>query len=300
MENQMSELKSLTTKEVARLCRVSDATVKRWEDLGIIKSERTNGGHRRFRAEEIARFQREQGLGLKYSYNLDSVARTQTRRSENIGHSHYSLFHLLIAGNEDEAANLLITAYLNGTPITDIFDDLISSAMKRVGELWYKGELTVAQEHLATRAAFNAIHKVRHTIPVPEINGKLAMTCGIEGDFHELPTHLSQITIENEGWEVMNFGGNTPLYALTEEVLRHSPETICISGTIMTDIERLARDYKSFREQTVKLNIPVILGGRAFYDEHIRNRFPAELYAESFAEVADFVKNLTKNEEIGV
>jgi excisionase family DNA binding protein len=60
----MSEVKSLTTKEVARLCRVSDATVKRWEEAGQIKSERTSGGHRRFRAEEIAKFQRKFGLGL--------------------------------------------------------------------------------------------------------------------------------------------------------------------------------------------------------------------------------------------
>ena len=297
MKEIMSELKSLTTKEVARLCRVSDATVKRWEDSGLLKSERTSGGHRRFRAEEIARFQREQGLGLKYSHGLDSAARMQTRRRENRGHSQSSLFHLLVAGNEEEAANLLISAHLHGTSLTEIFDDLVSSAMKRVGELWYKGELTVAQEHLATRAAFNALHKLRHTLPIPEMSGELAMTCGIEGDFHELPTHLAQITFENSGWEVMNFGANTPLYALADEILQHSPEAVCISGTIMNDIERLARDYKIFREQISKSKVSVILGGIAFADERIRNRFPAELYAESFTEVAEFIENLTKNQE---
>lgn len=290
----MTDLKCLTTKEVARLCRVSDATVKRWEDLGVLKSERTNGGHRRFRAEEVARFQREQGLGLKHSHGLDSAARAQTRRRENRSHSQSSLFHLLIAGNEEEAANLLISAHLNGTPLTEIFDDLISSAMRRIGELWYKGELTIAQEHLATRAAFNALHKLRHMIPVSETSGELAMTCGIESDFHELPSYLAQITFENSGWEVMNFGANTPLYSLTDEILQHLPEVVCISGTIMTDIERLMRDYKIFREQTAKLKIPVILGGGAFSDEYIRRRFPAELYAKSFADVTDFIKILTK------
>ncbi len=294
MKEQMTDSKCLTTKEVARLCRVSDATVKRWEDLGVLKSERTNGGHRRFRAEEVARFQREQGLGLKYSHGLDSAARAQTRRRDNHGHSQSSLFHLLIAGNEDEAANLLISAHLHGKPLTEIFDDLISSAMRRVGELWYKGELTVAQEHLATRAAFNALHKLRHALPVPEMSGELAMTCGIESDFHELPSYLAQITFENSGWEVMNFGANTPLYSLAEEVLQHLPEVVCISGTVMLDIERLARDYKIFREQTSKLKVAVILGGRAFADKQIRNRFPAELYAESFADVISFINNLTK------
>ncbi|HEX8638341.1 MAG TPA: B12-binding domain-containing protein, partial [Pyrinomonadaceae bacterium] len=148
--------KNLTTKEVARLCRVSDATVKRWEDAGLIKSERTSGGHRRFRAEEIARFQREQNLGLKLTHGDESVARAATRRRVNKNHSHSSLFHSLVAGAEEEAANLLVGAHLRDKPLIEIFDGLICPAMRRVGELWYKGELTIAQEHLATRTAHNA------------------------------------------------------------------------------------------------------------------------------------------------
>ena len=288
----MTMAKNLTTKEVARLCRVSDATVKRWEDAGLLKSERTSGGHRRFRAEEIARFQREQNLGLKTAHGDESAVRAVTRRHANKNHSHSSLFHALVAGAEEDAANQLTAAHLQGAPLVEIFDDLICSAMRRVGELWYKGELSIAQEHLATRTAHTAIYKLRHLLPVPEMTGELGMCCAFEADFHELPTHLVQMTLENEGWEVLNFGANMPLYSLAEEVFQHSPAVVCISSTVMTDIERLARDYKEFRERIGKLKIPVVLGGRAFFDEQIRRRFPAELHAKSFAEVAAFVLQL--------
>ena len=286
--------KSLTTREVARICRVSDATVKRWEDAGLIISERTSGGHRRFRAEEIARFQREQNLGVKHKYGDESIIRTRTQRLENTNHSDLPFFHSLVAGAEAEAVNLLITAHLHGKTLTDIFDDLICPAMNCIGELWYKGDLSVAQEHLATRTAQSAIHTLRRTLPVPEMRGELAMCCGIEGDFHELPTHLAQMTIENEGWEVLNFGANMPLHSMTEEILQHLPELICISATLMPDIERISRDYKDFRERIGKLKIPVIIGGRAFSDGQIRNRFPAEFYAETFNDVAEFVKNIVR------
>ncbi|HEX8251438.1 MAG TPA: helix-turn-helix domain-containing protein, partial [Pyrinomonadaceae bacterium] len=75
----MLELNGLTTKEVARLCRVSDATVKRWEEAGLLKSERTSGGHRRFRSEEVARFQRRQNIGSEPPHGGES-ARTALRR----------------------------------------------------------------------------------------------------------------------------------------------------------------------------------------------------------------------------
>jgi MerR family transcriptional regulator, light-induced transcriptional regulator len=288
---QMSELNYLTTKEVARLCRVSDATVKRWEDAGFLKSERTNGKHRRFRAEEIARFQREQGLGQRTCHGDQSVLNSVVRRKNKVD-SNSSLFDLLINGSEEEAANFMIGAYLQGTVLTEIFDNLLSPAMRRIGELWYRGELSVTQEHLASRAAHYAVHKLRSALPLPESKGKMAFCSAFEGDLHELPTYLAQVAIENEGWEVLNFGANTPLFSLSEEILQYSPQAVCISVTYLAELERLSRDYKEFRESALKLKIPVILGGKIFDDEHIKRRFPAELYAESFAEVADFVERL--------
>jgi len=288
------QLKCFTTKEVARLCRVSDATVKRWEDAGLLRSERTSGGHRRFRAEEIARFQREQGLGLKVRNGDESTVKAAKRRRLNTNQADSSLFHSLVAGCEEEAANILIGAHLQGAVLTKIFDDAFCPAMRRIGELWYDGDLSIAQEHIATRVASNAVLKLRNVLPVPKMNGELAMCCALEGDFHELPTHLAQTVLENEGWEVLNFGANTPLYSLAEEILQHAPELICISATMMGDVERLSRDYKVFTEQIGKLKIPIVFGGRAFADEQIRRRFPANLYARSFTEVINFTQSLVK------
>ena len=292
LKNKLMELKCFTTKEVARLCRVSDATVKRWEDAGLLRSERTSGGHRRFRAEEVARFQREQNLGLKISNGDESAVRAATRCRASLHQSESALFHSLVGGCEEEAANKLIGAHLHGESLPGIFDDLICPAMRRVGELWYNGELSITQEHIATRTACNAVFKLRNVLPVPAMNGALAICCAMEADFHELPTHLAQTIFENEGWEVLNFGANTPLYSLAEEIAQHTPELICISVTVMNDMERNARDYKIFTEQAGKFKIPVILGGRALADEQIRRRFPAELYAQSFGEVAEFTRRL--------
>jgi excisionase family DNA binding protein len=287
----MLELNGLTTREVARLCRVSDATVKRWEEAGLLKSERTSGGHRRFRAEEVARFQRRQNIGAEQTHGVESARAALRRRRIKKSYSNSLLFHSLLAGREVEAANILISAHLHGKPLAQIFDEAVCPAMRRVGELWFDGEINVAQEHLAARAAYNAVYKLRESVPFRETNGKLAFCCAIEGDFHEFPTHLAQMILENERWEAMNFGASTPLYSLTDEVLYHSPEIVCISAAIINDYERLARDYKEFRARLAKLKIPVVLGGRAFAAERFRARFPAEFHAENFTQFGEFVKS---------
>ncbi len=287
----MANIKGFTTIEVARLCRVSDATVKRWEEAGILRSERTNGGHRRFRAEEVARFQRDQSLGLKQSHGDESVRKTINRTRDKKVDSDSKFLQSLIDGGEEAVTNSFITAHLEGKPLTEIIDHYICPAMQEIGELWHKGEITITQEHLATRTAISAIYKLRNSLPVPEMKSGLAICCALEGDLHELPTLLAQIAVENEGLEVINYGASTPLYSLVDEVVRYAPSFICISATLVNDLERLSRDYKYFREKTSKLGIPILLGGRVFNDEHMRNRFPGDTYPDNFTAVAKFARS---------
>lgn len=291
---EMSNSSHLTTKEVARLFNVSDATVKRWEDAGMLRSERTGGGHRRFRAEEVVRFQRSQGIGVTKSKTDDAILRSVTRQRESKTSTDSPLLNALLEGNEEQASNLIIREYLKETSVTDIFDKMVGPTMTLVGDLWYQGDIAVTQEHLATRTLYAVIHKLRNMIPFPEPNGKLALCCSAEGDLHELPTHLAQIILENFGWEVINFGANTPLYCLSDEVFQYRPNLICITAKTIPDVERFSREYKNFREQTRKMNIPVVLGGRIFKETRFVNRFEAELFADSFTEFERFVLKLNE------
>lgn len=285
----MAETKSLTTKEVARLCKVSDATVKRWAEQNLLKSERTSGGHRRFRSDEVLRFQRESKLGLKQTHGDVSVTRIKKRRMVAIGRKGSPLFNALIAGSEEEAAELLINSFLHDRSLPALFDEVLASAMLEIGDMWARGDLTVTQEHVATRTAFAAIHKLRNSLEVPIMNGRIAMCCAIEGDLHELPIYLAQLIMENKGWEVINFGANTPVYGLAEEISDHPPNLVCISATMINDPERLVREYRAVREKTSRLKVPVILGGKAFADSAFKGKFPCDLHASSYRDIEAFL-----------
>src|SRR6478736_9497515 len=49
----------ISTRQVAELLAVSEATVKRWADAGTLRCFRTPGGHRKFRMEDVADFLRD-------------------------------------------------------------------------------------------------------------------------------------------------------------------------------------------------------------------------------------------------
>lgn len=278
---------NLTTKEVARLLQVSEATVKRWADDGLLQSSKTAGGHRRFSTKSIASLRREKGIA-----SVPALPQP-ARKGRAPGLSSTARFtELLLAGQEKEAAALLIHAYMEGQSLVDLFDKTITEAMHEVGELWFRGKITVADEHLATRAVLSALPGLRGVVVPAEPTGMKAICCGIDGDLHELPVHLAEIILETEGWDTRNLGPNTPLFSLREMVTHQRPQLVCISARNIADLDRATSEYAQLRKVTDKLGTAVVLGGEGFRDPAIRQRFPSDLYAENFAGLVEFVRRL--------
>jgi excisionase family DNA binding protein len=279
---------ALTTKEVARLLGVSEATIKRWSDVGLIQSDKTVGGHRRFGLAGIAQFQRERGAAPNRT-----AAQSALRPVSKEKVSASLLFQHLIAGHEDETGALLINAYLHGTSLASLFDRVVTTAMHQIGDLWHGGQLTIADEHLATQTAIAALQKLRSVIHLSAPSELKALICGVEGDLHELPIHLSQVLLENDGWDVITLGPNTPFFAVAEALTKHRPRLLCISAKLMADPDRLARDYAQVHKAASKLGGAIVLGGDGFADSLLNQRFPSEFYAKNFEQLLRFTRSLT-------
>ncbi len=280
---------NLTTKDVARLLLVSEATVKRWADDGLLLPKKTVGGHRRFSIQSIARLRREQGIA--------PAAKSPTKRASKRmvpGRlpSAESFSELLLSDNETEAAAQLIDAYLKNHALATLFDTTITNAMHRVGDLWFNGTITIADEHLATRVTLSALQKLRGVVVPGQATGLKAVCCGIEGDLHELPIHLAEIMFESEGWDISNLGPNTPLFALRDMVAQKKPDLVCISARSIVDLDRTTTEYAQFRKVIEKIKGTTVLGGEVFRDANLRQRFPAEFYAISFGGLSTFLKEL--------
>ena len=56
MENANTSPLGLSTSQAARALGVSLGTIRRWSDMGYLKSYRTPGGQRRFSHEQINQF----------------------------------------------------------------------------------------------------------------------------------------------------------------------------------------------------------------------------------------------------
>jgi excisionase family DNA binding protein len=288
--------KFLTTRQLARLWLVSEATVKRWADTGQLKSARTAGGHRRFPLSEVLRFQAERGLGAAVG-GVVVAARgmgpaqdaAQTPAPFDAETTARLFFDSIKRGHSGEASALLLEAHMRAVAVEAIFDRVVAPALHRVGDAWHTDTMSVAEEHLATSTAARAVETLAGSTRRAGAHVGEAVCCAAEGEMHTVAVLCVQAALEAAGWEARNLGGHTPFFALAEYVARHRPALVCVSSTMQWELEHNSRDYSQLAQAALSCGARVVLGGEGFRDEAVRARFPADLHAGSVAELTEFL-----------
>jgi excisionase family DNA binding protein len=292
-----SPAKFLTTRQLASLWLVSEATVKRWADTGQLKSARTAGGHRRFPLSEVLRFQAERGLGAGAGGVAVGALRGGERENDAGPHAApfdadvtAGLFFDAVArGRAGEASALLLEAHMRGVPSEVVFDRVVAPALRRVGDAWHAEAMSVAEEHLATCTAVRAVETLAGSTRRAGAHVAEAVCCAAEGELHTVAALCVQAALEAAGWGVRNLGGHTPFFALAEYVAKHRPALVCVSSTMQWELEHNARDYAQLAQAALACGARVVLGGEGFREEAVRARFPADLHAGSVADLLEFL-----------
>ncbi|MBV8860161.1 MAG: B12-binding domain-containing protein [Acidobacteria bacterium] len=285
----------LTSREAARALGVSEASVKRWADSGLLPMEKTPGGHRRFRPEDVAALchARPAAVDMELPALKRVVLSTAAPQAEALEPAREAAlaeetFSALLEGRDEELSSLFVRLHLHGLSVGQLADSLLCAAMRRVGDLWHAGELTVAQEHVATRTALVALQGLQASLRKSGGGRMRALCCSVEDDFHELPLQLARLTLEASGLAVFDLGTSTPFSALAEAVHRFRPELVCVSSTVLQRLDRAVYEYAGFGKAARRAGAAVVLGGAGFRAEGLRGRLPADLHAESFRELEEF------------
>jgi methanogenic corrinoid protein MtbC1 len=186
----------------------------------------------------------------------------------------------------------MVSLHLDGHSVGTIGDSFLCPAMRRVGDLWRAGELSVADEHVATLTAMYALRSLESTVGLPRSLQPLVLACSVEQDYHDFPVRLAALTLTAGGCDTLNIGMSTPFSALAETVERFRPRLVCISSVEIHGLDRAVREYGDFMATARKTGTLVVLGGAGFADRDTRLRFPADLHAKDFRQLEAFITDL--------
>lgn len=279
----------ITPKQVARAINVSESSVKRWCDKGIIPTQYTAGGHRRVTMAAIMEFVREGKHELVHPEALGLPA-TSGQSIRVVERARDQLADALLAGDESRCRQIATDLYLAEHSLAVICDDVFAAAFRDIGDRWSCGEAEVYQERRGCEITLRVLHELRALLPAPPDNAPLAIGGAASGDQYSLSTTMAELVLRDAKWNAVSLGDNLPFETIAAAIREHHPKLFWLSCSHISDEEVFLTGYGDLFDE-YGTDVAIVVGGYALTDE-IRRKMKYAAFCDNMQHFEGFVQTL--------
>jgi MerR family transcriptional regulator, light-induced transcriptional regulator len=222
--------------QLAKRTGVSPELLRAWEQrYGLLQPTRTAGGFRLYSAADEARVQRMQslvsgGLAAAQAARLilsggepppRTVSGSATTLEDAAGNLTASLDRL-----DEQAANTALDRLFAAYTVETVLRDVVLSYLRRLGERWEAGEVSVAQEHFASNLIRGRLLGLAQGWGQGQ--GPGAVLACVPGEQHELGLLAFGVALRRRGWRITYLGTDSPIDAVANIALSLGPTVVVL------------------------------------------------------------------------
>ena len=286
----MSEL--MSPKQVARAIGVSESSLKRWCDQGLIKTVRTAGGHRKMPMADVLQFVREHDhplvspevLGLPPASELAALGLTRGKPR---------LVDALLAGDELLARQIVFDLYVAKHSISVICDEVIAAAFREIGDRWACHDADVNQERRGCELCLRILFDVRKIQRLPDRTWT-ATGGTIEGDQYALPSAMAELVLRESGFRATSLGSSIPFPSLIKAVQETQPKLFWLSVSYIREGLDFIGEFAALSQACTAAGTALVVGGRALTEE-LRQRMTYSAFCDTMQHLENFAKTLLRS-----
>lgn len=169
-------------------------------------------------------------------------------------------------------------------PLDDIYVEILSESMRRVGELWHTAEITVDTEHYCTSVTQMAMAQMYEFLFDTEKKDKMILCVCPGKELHEMGARIVADLFENHGWDSIFLGAAVPVDYILESVKENRPDLVTLSVSMpqhLIDCENAVREIKKAFP-----DVKIAVGGKAFEStDDIWKKWPVDIYTKDAREL---------------
>lgn len=238
---------NLTLHEVAAHLDVHYMTAYRYVRTGRLEAVKVGAGWQ-VSTEALAAFERD-------------VETAATGDRVTLGAAlNERLIKRLVVADEAGAWKLIEDALTSGHDLRSMYLDVLGPTMHEVGERWVAGDLTIADEHLASATMTRLLARLSlRTNRRGRKRGTVIVGAPV-GDQHHLPSQFIADLLRGAGFQALSLGANTPVESFAQAATAHDDCLgIAISCSAPDSATRLNDVVAALG--IAAPGIPVIVGG---------------------------------------
>ena len=208
---------------------------------------------------------------------------------KEIKESHYEkeieeYMNCLLQKDSRKAVGLIRKFMNEGINLDDIYVEILSESMRRVGELWHTAEITVDTEHYCTSVTQMAMAQMYDKIFDGERKNKTVLSVCPGMELHEMGARIVSDLFENHGWDSIFLGAAVPVDYILDSVRENRPDLVTLSVSMpqhLIDCEKAVREIKKEFP-----DVKIAVGGKAFEStDDIWKKWPVDIYSKDAREL---------------
>lgn len=171
-----------------------------------------------------------------------------------------ALVAALVAADLPAARQLTDQVRSEGAEIGTLYANLFAPALRRIGEMWAAGEISVAEEHIASSLVEQLM-----ALLYPEIfaarraSRERVLMASAPGERHVIGLRMVADIFEGNGYDVLFLGADTPTIECVEASRRYGPEIVVLAAYTAEAAIELRTEVRSLLE--VVPDGPILAGG---------------------------------------
>ena len=201
----------------------------------------------------------------------------------------------LLVGNRLVCSEIINNLVSEKIGINDIYESVIRAALYDVGELWERGEISVASEHMASAIVESILNELYSKIISKSRMNNTVVASSVEREAHQIRIKMVADIFEIHGWNVHFLGANTPLNDLIKFIEIVNPKIVALSMSIFFHINLLEEVIERIRALFPETLIIVGGQGLRHYQKEITGKYPNLLYFPDLYKLEEFIISIEYN-----
>lgn len=171
-----------------------------------------------------------------------------------------------------------------GVPVDDVYVEILSESMRRVGEFWHTSQITVDMEHYCTALTQMVMAQMYEKSLECERNNRTIL-CACPGmELHEMGSRIVADIFENNGWDSIFLGAAVPVDYIIESVRDNQPNLVALSVSMPQHLIDCEEAIQAIRKEFPDIKIAV--GGKAFESTtDIWKKWSVDIYSKDAREL---------------
>ncbi|MCX6044323.1 MAG: MerR family transcriptional regulator [Chloroflexi bacterium] len=289
--NSSSDTPMYNLKAVVQETGLKPDTLRAWERrYGLPDPQRTESGHRLYSQNDINMLKwlstrQDEGMSISRAVELwRSLQTTQENASQAhpsaglrtsslptamaspttmnqgsiLAEAREAWVASCIAFDEQHAEQIISQACAIFS-VETVCLEIIQQGLAKIGENWYKGKITVQQEHFASALAIRRMEALLAATPTPTRPGRILVGCPSE-EVHTFAPLLLSLLLRRRGWDILFLGGNVPMQNMLLTVQTAKPILVILTAQQLYT----AANLYEMAQMLYKERIPLAFGGKVF------------------------------------